>query len=471
MVKDATELLREWVPYNLLLGAAHIYIVNNDCERDASAYNNCSLLQPYIDAGSVTFLAHDFRCRRIGRATMLGALNDLLLRLAQQERADVEREWILEIDPDEYLVLPPFRRIPDYFGALVHQHSHLDAIPLPWRIFGNSFRPSRTLEGSVVANYRLRLPLALGLAGVVRLVESQKANDQVHPFMIKEMVRLPARANALRCKRPNGAHSHWCADTFDWITRNTLNSSSLDMGTEEQAPMAAAAADAFIHHYTYLSDEDWARKRARGRPRTAANFTRRRGKVDPLFSAVYDTTLTDRLRLLADSAERWSHYPAVARSCANALQHGDGYFGGRGELTAGDRTARPLAQARAALAEARKLHSRIGSEESARWLLEQRWAPADHTSRAPILAARLLGWDNETSASCASASRWLLARWNESSRVRSTAASVIARVVGAYPAECDAPRGARTPGRRTLPAALGSSSSCAGWTTIESERV
>ena len=41
MVKDAHKLLREWVPYHLLLGATHIYVVNNDCGEAALSYGGC----------------------------------------------------------------------------------------------------------------------------------------------------------------------------------------------------------------------------------------------------------------------------------------------------------------------------------------------------------------------------------------------------------------------------------------------
>ncbi len=54
MVKDAVALLRDWVPYHLLLGVSHIYVVNNDCGAAAEEYGHCSTLKPYMDAGAVT---------------------------------------------------------------------------------------------------------------------------------------------------------------------------------------------------------------------------------------------------------------------------------------------------------------------------------------------------------------------------------------------------------------------------------
>ena len=482
MVKEAQTLLREWVPYHLLLGAAHLYIVNNDCSTDASVYSGCSTLQPYIDAGSVTFVERNFQCRRVTRATLLGALTEELLRRSSSSAAEhqhLEREWVLEIDPDEYVVLPPRMRLPDFFDSLMRTHHRVDNIPLPWRIFGSSFRANRTREGALVANYRLRLPLALSLEGSVRLVERQKAKDQVHPFLFKEMVRLPALGDAGRCREPHGAHSHLCSFTFDWVSRSVQNRTSkkpssfpLSLaainGTEEQSPLPAAMADAFIHHYTFLSDEEWERKKARGRPRRGTKFARRQGDVDPLFSTIYDPTLVVRIGLLADSADHWSPHPSLAKECAASLRRSDGYFGDANNDP--NHRSAPLAAARVALAAAREQHARIGAESSALWLLEQRWARGGHESRAPILAALSLSATAESAATAAAASRWLLARWNSTVRVRRVASEVIAEVVGAYPIECVRPSPSRTSATEGRGGML-PSSSCTGWTTLEDERV
>ena len=140
--------------------------------------------------------------------------------------------------------------------------------------------------------------------------------------------------------------------------------------------MPAAAANAFIHHYTFLSAEDWARKKLRGRPRKGTKFARRQGEVDPLFSAVYDTTILDRLALLADGADEWSAHPSLARRCAASLQRGDGHF---------EPLSAPLAAAAAVRAAARKDAAAASRGASVRWLLE-RWAGSGHESRAPVVA-------------------------------------------------------------------------------------
>ena len=491
MVKDAQSLLREWVPYHLLLGAAHIYIVNNDCDGDLRTYSGCATLQPYIQAGAVTFIDTEFKCRRVTRGPLLSALSLELLHQSMAEKFPTEQEWVLEIDPDEYVVLPPGVRLSGFLNAMVRKQQHLDSIPLPWRIFGTSFRANHTNEGSLIANYRLRLPLALSLETMVRLVESQKARDQINPFLNKEMVRLSGLGDKSRCEEPAAAHSYRCTRTFDWSARRSMDFSSrggdnvdtylnfrelkssvgsnvssfinmLDQTlltalsapvlSERPSPYPAAAADAFIHHYTFLSEEEWERKKLRGRPRKSKVFARRKGGVDPLFSAVYDTTILERIKKLAASARQWSSDPEAVRRCASFLQIADRYFDGAIEYS------RPREEANAVLARARREHARLSTERSAHWLLEQQWAQGSIKSRAPIIAAHALGADNNGMLTSHGASRWLLAHWNESGRIRSIASSVIGRIISAYPREC---AGKKYDGQ----------SSCAGWSTLENERV
>ena len=103
------------------------------------------------------------------------------------------------------------------------------------------------------------------------------------------------------------------------------------------------------------------------------------------------------------------------------------------------------------------------------WFLE-RWAQSGHESRAPMVAAQALGMRGNASKSSSLAARWLLARWNGTSGVpslvspsgddplgdeeRQLAAGAIASVVGAFPTEC-----------------AEESAACAGWTTLDAERV
>ena len=86
-----------------------------------------------------------------------------------------------------------------------------------------SIRANATREGTVIANYRLRMPLALTFESIVELVERQKAKDQVHPFLFKEMVRVSALGDARRCRDAHGAHGHQCTHTLDWVAQRSAS--------------------------------------------------------------------------------------------------------------------------------------------------------------------------------------------------------------------------------------------------------
>ena len=481
MVKNAVALLRDWVPYHLLLGIAHIYVVNNDCGAEAAEYGRCSTLKSYVHSGAVTLIDAAFRCRNVGRASMMGALAEQLMLLHYANAATpedaaraadaAENEWILQIDPDEYVVLPAWDRAAAYFGKLLHVQPTVDSVLLPWRVFGTSFRANNTENGSLIANYQLRLPLALTLQGMTQLIDRQKRLDQINPFLGKEAVRLAALGNHSRCTDSSAAHEHLCKTTFDWISYRALAGANGSV-VPRLAPVRAAVASAFIHHYTYLSDADWARKKERGRPRRGANFSRRRGVVDSLFSAVRDATILERVRLLAQAAHRWSAEPALARRCAAALQRGDGHFGpatDRAEIA----TVAPHAAARAALQTARVRHAAQDKEESALWFILH-WAESGHSkSVLPREVASSLGAPPNETAREQTAARWLSARWSNSTAIRRNATAAIVHAVEGFAQQCMSDDGTtviRQNGMTTR-AQWNRQALCTGWTSLEEEQI
>ena len=481
MVKGAVTLLRDWVPYHLLAGVAHIYLVNNDCGAAAEEYGRCSGLRPYMDAGAVTLIDTVFRCRQVGRANVMGALSEQLIRViygdvsgpagAARARVAAERQWILQIDPDEYVVLPPHARAAEYFGRLLRLHSAADAVNLPWRVFGTSFRANNTRHGSIIANYRLRLPLALTLQGMTQLVDRQKSFDQINPFLGKEIVRVAALGNRSRCADASAAHEHACSIGFEWVTHEAHIETD-GSRVPRLAPVRAAIAEVFIHHYTFLSDKDWVNKKERGRPRRGSKFSRRRGGVDELFSAVYDATLLDRVRLLAHSAVSWSAEPALARRCAASLQRGDSHFEGHAAVVSESigvgQSASPLALARAAWEAARARHATQAKEPAALWFV-QHWSESGHSkSTLPLELARDLGAVPNETASEQAAAHWLANRWTSDARVRRVTTDAITEAVEGFAKACrgETPGVAHGVAEENIP-----TRTCAGWTDLHREQI
>ena len=322
MVKDAVEHLVEWVPYHLILGIHHFYIVNNDCGIAAQAYDSCDALRPYIDAGVVTLEDHAMRCPKASRAVVLG---EAALRFATKPSS--AEDWILKLDPDEYLVLPPGERVADF---LRNHAPQIDSIVLPWKTFGTSFRVHRPEIGSVIANYRSRVPLTLPFRQLMLLLGRQNGRNQVNPYLFKDIVRV---RSLLSCNDTFAAHRHLCRQEL-WWGAHTMGISLQKQGLPHELPLeatmglSALVAPAWLNHYTYLSSEDWERKKLRGRPRASpTNESERRvGDVEAILSSVEDMQITKRLGKLARSATAWTPLALALHNCSATLREGDSHF-------------------------------------------------------------------------------------------------------------------------------------------------
>ena len=312
MVKQASAIVQDWIAYHLMAGVDHFYVVVNDCRIAADEYRKCGALLPYVQAGVVSLEDTLFRCQQVSRAKVLGAA------VAEIARKSGRNDWLLGIDPDEYVVLPSHQRL----GAFIESLSPdaLDSISLPWRVFGTSFRKEPAPRGGMIGNYRLRVWLDAPFAVAMQLVEEQRKKDQIHPFLAKELVRAEALTNQSRCKETNAAaHTYRCERTQSWFPqlRGTLL---------EQSGFRAREARAWINHYTYLSESEWERKKLRGRPRFGVGYAPRSGDVAGLLSVELDVGALEYIRGLARSAEEWSDQPIRVRRCAVALASSDDHF-------------------------------------------------------------------------------------------------------------------------------------------------
>ncbi|KAL1508073.1 hypothetical protein AB1Y20_007667 [Prymnesium parvum] len=332
IVKQAAEIIREWVAYHLMVGVHHFYIVVNDCQRAAEAYRQCDKLLPFVEAGAVTLEDSLFTCQPVSRVKVLSAAVSEMARHAQPD------DWLLAIDPDEFVVLPSRQRLPAFLAAAIPPA--VDSVSLPWRVFGTSFRALPPTRGGLLANFRLRAWLDAPFPVFLALVEAQRAANQIHPFLAKELVRAHALSNATRCKETDAAaHTYRCAHATRWLPllRGTLL---------EQSGLRAREARLWINHYAYQSDADWEAKKRRGRPRFGTWYTPRRGKPAALLSAQLDTSALAYVRALAAAAAEWSAHPPRAQRCADELLRADEYFA----------DGAPLRRAAEARAAARRAH-------------------------------------------------------------------------------------------------------------------
>ena len=321
MVKDAAPLLREWVPFHLMLGVTHMVILNNDCGEAASLYASCQVLGPFIEAGVVTLKDDDYRCLSISRVT---ALRTEMAKFLSKDNGI--NHWIIELDPDEYMVVPavgswvPTVDISPLGDLLRGVSENYDTITLPWRVFGTSFRKNQTSVGSIIGNYQQRVGLEMPFRALMSLLTDQLSKNQINPFLSKQIVRSRLYKNGQGACL-HSAHDHSCSRNLrlGWAEHNA-------MFPEKYSGFRARDSRIWINHYSYLSEQDWARKKARGRPRSGKHWDPREGSVNELLSAVSDTSALDLVRHLAATAHDWSPHPHFVQRCAARLSKHDDHY-------------------------------------------------------------------------------------------------------------------------------------------------
>ena len=87
IMKNAAPYVEEWLNYHLLAGADHFYIYDNESED-----NFKEILQPYIDAGLVTYIFYP------GNRQLMAAYNDAI------DNFKFECRYMTFVDDDEFIL-------------------------------------------------------------------------------------------------------------------------------------------------------------------------------------------------------------------------------------------------------------------------------------------------------------------------------------------------------------------------------
>lgn len=130
--RDEAPYLAEWIEYHTLLGVEHVYLYDN-----GSKDRPLEVLRPYILQGRATLLSWpEFPGQE-------AAYNHALKVFGR------DCDWMLLIDVDEYLCLPPGRMILDFLASLGPE---VDQVLMPWIHFGASGHEVRP-SGLVIESY------------------------------------------------------------------------------------------------------------------------------------------------------------------------------------------------------------------------------------------------------------------------------------------------------------------------------
>ena len=139
MFKDEAPYLEEWVQFHLDRGVDHLYLYNN-----GSTDGGAALLQPFIDAGSVTLI--DWPTPKLEGSQMHAAL-DCLARARETSR------WMAFLDLDEFLFSPR-----EDLKSVLRDYENEVGVEVNWVCYGSSGHNTAP-TGGVLSSFVYRAPL------------------------------------------------------------------------------------------------------------------------------------------------------------------------------------------------------------------------------------------------------------------------------------------------------------------------
>jgi Glycosyltransferase family 92 len=211
---DEAPYLREWIEFHRLVGVERFFLYDNE-STDAHG----EVLAPYVADGLV--VVHDWPVR----PGQLPAYEHCLAEHGGDSR------WMAFIDLDEFLFSPTRRPVTE----ILAEYEHYPAVAVNWVMFGTSGHRTRP-PGLVLENYHLRKDYPTGATEHVKCIVD------------------PART--ISCIGP---HSFVYRDGFAATEAHVL----LDQPPYGFAPVSLERLR--VNHYARKSEEEYARKLARGR--------------------------------------------------------------------------------------------------------------------------------------------------------------------------------------------------------------
>ena len=160
ITKDEAPYLKEWLDYHLLAGVDHFYFY------DWSTDNTREILQPYINAGIVTYFFYP------GRAAQSAAYDDAIKKFRFHSR------YMAFIDADEFIFPQDNRGIVEVVDELLAEKPYASGLALNWHFFGSSHQEKADYGRDVIERFVYRaandnfglnrnIPLNSGIKNIV----------------------------------------------------------------------------------------------------------------------------------------------------------------------------------------------------------------------------------------------------------------------------------------------------------------
>ena len=141
VMKCEGSYIKEWLDYHLLAGVDHFFIYDND-----SPDNQKEILQPYIDAGLVTYTFFP------GSSPQFPAYNDAIQRFKYLCR------YIAFIDGDEFILPKSNRSIIEVVDEILSDKPNIGGLGITWHCFGSSGQVKADYNRGVLERFTYRAP-------------------------------------------------------------------------------------------------------------------------------------------------------------------------------------------------------------------------------------------------------------------------------------------------------------------------
>ncbi len=214
-IKNEGEYIKEWIEYYLIQKVDHFYVYNNNGTDSTK-----EILQPYIDAGFVTWIDYP------GIGKQIEIYNDAINKFSY------ETKWMGFIDADEFIVPQKHEDL----ASLMKEYEEYSQLYIYLVIYGSSFH------------------------------KKKEAGFVIDRFTWHEDITQPLTPSLGRCiinpRKCYFMRIH-CARVFG----KTVNANKDILKVDRDTPEIKHVVDIVrINHYTVKSYEEWQAKRIRGYP-------------------------------------------------------------------------------------------------------------------------------------------------------------------------------------------------------------
>lgn len=139
MMKYEAPYVKEWIDYHILAGADHFYVYDHE-----SPDNFKEVLQPYIDAGIVTYKVYPDEMRLVDAYSDAYKNNRFFCR------------YMAFLDADEFIFPQNNKSIVEVTDEILKDFPDADSLSINWRFYGSNFQDTADYTKGVLERFTRR---------------------------------------------------------------------------------------------------------------------------------------------------------------------------------------------------------------------------------------------------------------------------------------------------------------------------